>query len=644
MSKKNIFKIYFPLFFVIFELIIIYLFSFNYFQNQTPLPLIVFLLLCSTSALFLCIKMKYNSDAFCFLLIFSLLIIHAFFGINTTDPGYTLTKAWNFNLGNFSLETDYIWGSNYLISKWLSLGHFPSLLWLYSGYALQTAIIIFFSNKTVSLFCRQSTITKIIISITSAGFITIRAMHSYYGNLPACIIIIASYLYWYGIKNKKRVMILFAGIAIGFSIHCRLPQLLFLILPFCLYIYQIIINSISKKQLNFYPLIMTMGILAGLSLGFLILAINNNATTYIKVLRQLCISVFSESSKKYRETSLYESSNVLRRFLSECAKTLILTFSLIFSIALSNFAISRKKLKNFYSLAFTLTIEVIALFAFLPDYFLYIILANIICLFFFYISNNFKSEGFFETLAVILFSIFIALSSSIGSDTGFRAIFTSGAVVFPLCLSLSLSFYCAKIKDFSAGQFNISANNNFFSFLSKLLSLILFIVSLITFSTWKPIRGGCEHFSDLKTSDKILSIKGVYSKSSRIDCLEELYIFCKNQNNWQESPVLVLNSAPLLYPILNKTYEIKNTWGPWIFLNSSEEFFKLLNEYNSKREELYIILAISAQRTDSWPDYSLPTVMNGYEERYLKTVKWLKEEKYEKIFTNAGFAVYRKSQ
>ena len=59
---------------------------------------------------------------------------------------------------------------------------------------------------------------------------------------------------------------------------------------------------------------------------------------------------------------------------------------------------------------------------------------------------------------------------------------------------------------------------------------------------------------------------------------------------------------------------------------------------------LYIILAISAQRTDSWPDYSLPTVMNGYEERYLKTVKWLKEEKYEKIFTNAGFAVYRKSQ
>jgi hypothetical protein len=262
-----------------------------------------------------------------------------------------------------------------------------------------------------------------------------------------------------------------------------------------------------------------------------------------------------------------------------------------------------------------------------------IILAIIIFFFYLYIFYNYRSYNFSETFCFILYSVFVGLVSSIGSDQSFNTVYTSGAIALPLFLSLSVLMLPLKRKFSKEMRYEKGA--------LYLTVLFLFMQTGKKIVSWKPYRGGISSFKDqIVTSTVVPCLKGTYTNEKRMKSIDSLYLFCTSLPEWNNSQIVILNNAPFLYYMFNKPSVINGSWGPWLFLDTKDRIKNILLEYSSRIEKRdYIILATSAQR-ENWPDCPYPTVSVGYDDKYLYALQWLEMEKYILLYKNNSFSVF----
>ncbi len=588
-------------------------------------------------------KKNYISEPKAFHL-FSLLLgfslLKAIFGLDTTDTGFALSKAWNFYIGDPTAEMDFIWASSWLSSLWLRIPGDPSLIWARLLYN----IIMAFNGMAVYLIVRKIVSVKFIIwvGIILAGWAisTLQLLIPNYNNIPVFLISLSALLFWTGVLNKttqgiKKILILTAGLIMGLSVHTRLPYVFYYTLPFFLYGYYRFSrnrNDYLKKD-PFHSELLFIGMITGFLIGLIILSGLGGLDVYIERNLSFLQSNAQSTLIVNNQPLQHGISRLILINIKNIIKTVIPFFSLLimhYLLFLNNRKIHNYKLRlilRFIISGITIgTLFISSIYPMelgLPKH---SILGLILFNYYLYFISCWKDKNFFFISAFILFTVFLGLVSSLGSDRGFYTMFNSGAIIWPFTFSFGL------LLVIPTTEFNQIYFVKRFQFVILLLFVILSTIS------WRPYRD--DSFSRGLVPFTSPSIRGVLSNEDRVHAVDEVYTYCMQLPDWKNSRLLVLNSAPLFYFILDKPYYTTNDWGPWVYLNPFQHFQNILQTQNENPPDI-VILAISAQRSN-WPFINKPVVRDENIPKYQYTLKWLEDGGYISTFQNKAYSVYMK--
>ncbi|WP_156888412.1 hypothetical protein [Spirochaeta cellobiosiphila] len=413
----------------------------------------------------------------------------------------------------------------------------------------------------------------------------------------------------------------------GFSIHTRVPNILFLLFPLCVFIYIGLYKKKEQEDKNILSQIQwkkyLLGIIIGILLGVLIiLLLGKISILFDNVLASLMTSA-SQEAKAANETDLHSITSIVKKFVIQSSRVGFIFIS-IFTI--QEILILQSKKKFLLIILFVMALISVPFIPKLkilvsPSFHFYVL--GLIVFFYYYYFRFSKSSLIYSELFLTLTTIFIAIISSLGSDLGFKTILNSGGIVWPMVLSLYFIFRMQLMKSISYKKV-----------LTFSLLAILVFYSLLALVVWKPYRDSLKGSLQMGSQGML---KGTTSSKDRILVLQDLCDYMSLAPNFSKANLLVLNSAPLLYYMLDKDMPIANEWGPWIFLNPLETIKSLLSKYDS--EKGYVILAVSAQRSN-WPHLKEPTVRTLEKKKYEYVLSWLLENGYTPVHSNQSFVVY----
>lgn len=637
------------LFIIIIFIFILYLISLHLFRNNLFFKnnydfynftknyyfFIAFLFIIFTSSVVIKNKFYYYDD----FILFGLIFLYSCFwinkGVDLTDEGFIITKAWFIFDGLMKENADFMWLTTLLGGLWLRIAGFASILWERIGYSL---IISLFGLVSYKILKKEFPgIFTFFAVVTSSVIIRLNIQTVNYNNLPTLFIIFGTYFLYKSEHSTKKApfFIVTSGLLFGISFFCRFTNLVFLFLPILFFSVKIVfdknfLNNIGKI-LFFY-----LGTLAAIIFAFFILFTTKSLNSYLKNIYYMFFQVLI-TGKAITGNELSVETHSLKFLLIKIylnhtitsLRFLLYPFLLTFIIHLIVGRIKNIKLKKMFLFFFSLIIGII-FYYFIFKYnkkqssiftislivinFLLLLLTDI----------NFKKNFF-----IIFWGIFIAFFSFLGSDLGFKTMFSSGGIIILLPASFLL-IYNSNVK-----LINTNFNFKYYSIFVLVSLLIAFIVIQNRFIYRDEARKNLKVFSEIK------ELACIYTNETKRKALDEIYHYFKNKNLPKETRLLIINSQPLLYTLLNHKYYFITPWAPWIFLNDLDLIEIKFNEY--KEQNLlpeYIIFPFKNSREVGWPLSN--TLCKKSDEKAYKFFKDICESNlYELEFSNIGYLVYK---
>ncbi len=570
---------------------------------------LIFWIISSFFCLFVIFKYKKNySEVFNSWNLFILALLYTLYwipqGFDITDEGFTLSKSWFMLHGMWEENINATWGSTLINGIWLKLLGTPSIFWARVGYSLLIAsvasinfiILIEFFKKRESFF-----ITLLIVII---GTILVPQTINYQ-NLPT-IVILLSFLYMTkAIKKKKENYFIISGFFISISILVRFTNIIIIVIPiiYSLLRYFYITNDI--KEFKKIILKSYLGVVIGILLGIIILVFTKSLNIYYTNIIELLIN-----SNQFNTTHTY--SSLIQINLNDL--WLILSKSFFIGILLFVIPIIvNKDKKSFFKIITVITISWFMFFSmeFYGDSqnWKYLILSFSITGLIIFIS---LSKSIYEKYEVIFFGLVFFFLSHIGSDSGFRLLFFSQALVLPMSVFILL------LKDTT-----FKLNNKPYTFRIPVYSFLIFLILVIITKKADDVYRERPR-NELNTYFKSEALKGIKSNDRRVNTVDSLINFVENNFDKKKS-MLVVGQMPMIYFMLDRKYIVKNLWRS--------------NYDNSDKEPDYIIFSKKNIRDVSWPINSYP--LSSIDSTIYKYYKnFCIENQYIKLYENEMFEIY----
>ncbi len=543
-------------------------------------------------------------------------------GFDLTDEGWQLAKSWGILHGDFSGNSDLIWGSSYINGLWLNLNNVPSLLWariffliFIPCFGVLAYLILkeFFENKiaVVSILAAFLLFNKTFIIYSSVNY--------YYLPVYTSMLSFLFLIKFHKTEKLSRTYLILSGIFAGFSVHLKFTY--FLIIPFMLIYFIFLCAKKTKLISSVYFYISLFSIITA---GFIILAFSGSAGTLVYDHGRLSVAdMFSYffGTSTVNSSLNYSYSNLLKIYFKDLMSVINFTMAPLIILATLSFYV--KKLNKFKFV---------------------LILASAVLLYFFIYQN--PGESYLKLISVfvliqtaltlyltkpdeyagfkyyIFFSIFAL--SFLGSGTGFYAgAFSLGFLGFT-AYTLSASFSCAAEK---------------FDTKPILPVFIIIGTALQIFNSYSPYRDLPSPY--LNTEFRSPELSGIYSFKERVEVVDGFLEFAKKESFKSSKTIFV--AMPMFYylldvkPIISETHDV------------------ILGFEQLKKEVIeavpdVIVVPVQSPRGQLWP---LPQnadhwKKDGFERQTAHYYKFYNEyiaqNNFKRIFENAMFIAYRKHE
>ncbi|HAQ61267.1 TPA: hypothetical protein DCR49_04600 [Candidatus Delongbacteria bacterium] len=542
------------------------------------------------------------------------------YGLDITDEGWQLAKSWGLLHGSIEYNNDLIWGSSFVSGLWLSVINSPSIIWARIGNLIFLpffGIIIFSVLK--KFFSEKLAFLSVLLSFLFfyRTFLIYNSVNYY--TLPVFSLLLSFYfLTQFFISNNNSLKnLVFSSLFVAISIHLKFTFAAAVPL-FLIYLY-----FFSKKNKVYISAIQYYSVLivSYLLILFLLsifgdtggLSSESDRLSVVNMFKTLFGNGQVNSSLNYSFTYLFS------KYFKDMHG--IIKESSIFFLLFAGFGILSLKVKKF-RIPSILFASIFLLFSFitfsdnvLQSYSLIFAVSVLILLF-----NKVLNENIFYLLFIFLSLLIVSfIGSGLSFYTGLISLGFMGFVSFVLCLLYSSSSELIDLK---------------VPFFSILFFLLLFQIS----KTYSPYRDLPVTY--LNTMFKSTELTGIYSFKERVDVVDEFMEFAKSENIRSKKMIFV--GMPMFYYLLDVNPVISETHD--VILG-----FEQLKKEVIEAEPEVIVMPVQSPRGHLWP---LPQnakywTNDGFERQtahYYKFYReYIEENNFNKIFENAMFIAYRKS-
>lgn len=553
--------------------------------------------------------------------IFILLSFTYNLGFDLTDEGWQLAKSWGFFHGSLIENSDLIWGSTFVNGIWMALKGTPSVLWSRIGFLF----LIPFYGVVIYLILKEFYNKKISLISTAAAFLLYYRFYLNYNvvnyyYLPVFVLLL-SFLFFTKFHNSTNSKSLNTNLIIsaflaGISIHLKFTFILFI--PFfAVYLFL----STRKNRLTLLSAYY-VSMLSALISGFIILYFFGGASELTSGNTRLTIQAMIKTL--FGQDQVNSSLNYSFKYLfSLYLKDIFAVFrdlpGIIIPVLIASItAIKQPNIKP---------VAVIFIGAYLTSLILefpenhlivfeIIFTISLINLFF-----NRSKTGNFLFIPCIMLCVFGV--SFIGS----------GLSLFASLISLGFFGFTAYAicSIFDSKSETIDLRVVFYS----ILIVVFFSQTLKPYSPYRDLPAPY-----LNTMFKSPELSGIYSFKERVEVVDDFMDFAKKENIREDKVIFV--AMPMFYFLLDIKPVISETHD--VILG-----FEQLKKEVIEAEPDVIVMPVQSPRGQLWPLLQNADfwTRDGFERQtahfYEFYREYIKENNYNKIFENAMFIAYRKS-
>ncbi|MBN2788754.1 MAG: hypothetical protein JXR69_01030 [Candidatus Delongbacteria bacterium] len=592
-----------------------------------------------------------RSSFFIWLYSFFYLLSRVQYSLDVTDQGYHLSKAWALVNGDIANNIDMIWLTSFISGLWMKIIGHPSILWARVGYSIVVSLIIYFSVKTVMLYCEINFRKLVFIVITSVFFINFNYYLTVnYDNFPTMILIGSLYLILKDLRfssiSKKHLIL--AGSFIGLAIFAKISMILTLILPLVLYYES---DQPKKRKLKSLKYIYS-SVLCVMIAGFLLLSLLSQSTNYLKTFSHAALekntemnfepkndifdvfltdSMRSEPIRKneqyYKNSPDISGVGYLMKIYSEHFWNIIKVSLIIGVILLILYQITTVIRSPWLKLIFILLTSYVMILNNITSILIY-------CDFMIALAFAVISYSLFTTKKIdnqkkllLIGSVLVLILSFAGSNLSFNTSLRSGGAML---FFLNVIVFEGRSEKNRSKNLSITSSQ-----VSILLLAFVMIISLMKLVILEVHRDSEKKY--LTTMFKSNNLFGIFSTSQRVEAVDGLVKFLSGYELINNKAIFV-NHIPMLYYILDKEFAL-NT--PWIEIEDFVKFFEISENFKNENFPSLVIIAKKSGRSEYWP-----TVKKG-DSTEIFHLKWIdyfsyfvKKNDYKLKYENDMFKVF----
>jgi|GEM_PF-5930747 len=572
------------------------------------------------------------------------------FGIDLTDEGKQMSISWFLFNGEIPHSYNYNKIGSWIVNGlWLNIIRTPFMLWERLGGVLVMSLMTLFSYKILKLY--KNDIYTFFITLVILFLIICRNHPETkidHSNFPTLLAIISIYLMLLYVKpdysfNGKVIYNILSSLIMVISIAARYPHILFLIFPLiffiiCIFKYQIKGKKIITASVSYYLPVFLL-----LIIGLLYLFVSGKFEgDFIKKVLDSISGQFKSLGRIFNiDYLIWNDNNKLSTFsyplflLKKYLKDFIYILSLAVIFFIGLFSLEKiyrtynksrlysNKIDNtlFLFLGIILFIGMLlkpwmwymSIFGFIIAFLTIIMIRRI----------NLKNEFFYLYWGVLLIII-----SFIGSNNSFRHSVPAGAVFILFSITALLN----------KSRLDFFKEKNML-FLNKFT--ILFFIVILFISGYKKLFDNNKRDKMIYQLNKMYDspeLFGIFSSTERVDAIDGI-IRAAKEHMAKNSTLLCFNSVPMLHYLLNKDYYLDD---PWIIIEGYSTVGKrLVKDKIKNKYPDFIIFSKKSAKENSWPDTDVFFDAKD-KQLYDYLVEYIKESKYNNIYENDAFILYKK--
>lgn len=576
---------------------------------------------------------KYDIILFASVTIINTLLILQ--GLDITDTGFHLAYQY-FLISDFSsiiqnANATCIF-TNFIGGIWLHIFPYPSLIWARIGGILLLSFTSLFTYFTlIRFFEKKESFLAVFAStmlISSLYYLKLIDYYSFPAFLSVLILYFFSRSFFFNQKKISRIDCIIFGILFFLLIISRISALLLIIgLVGYIIIYKFLFNRhfIEKEELIFISIgfLSSFGIFVGLLYG------NGQLNNYWIGIEGF-FNYIQISSDGHDVNNIWYQISLFKYIFVATLGILLLYF-----VRKPHKNIKTIYIKSAFLIIFLFFVSIVTKVIFdesnrffMNEYIFFYSpiwagVSGFIVASYIIVKYSLKSDE--KYIYILEIGIIFTILTPIGSNTElFRVIY---GWWLPLSISLLLlplvshSFY----KDFQK-------NNNLF--LSIIIGILLLSGVIFFVGTYRD----SSNRGELLTEFNYPSLQGIYSTSERVKTVDE-FLWAIN-NSSQEGDTIFLSGYSSLYFFANRAPFLGD---PWISKRSNETIYWKISHYN--KELYYPELYGYSKSSAVWKNWPRTKEQFGTSENnsVLDEI-FIKEMKYNKIFENDFFVLYKFSK
>ncbi|GEM_PF-2629923 len=537
-------------------------------------------------------------------------------GFDVTDEGFVVTKSWFMFEGKWKDAVNMFWFSTFLNGIWLRIAGRPFLLWERVGYALLHACMALISFKILSFYRKGwrniFLVFSAVLVSTSSSAQTVN-----YKNVPVLLMLLSILFLHISIKNKRRILYtVISGAFLGVSIHARIPYLWIAALPPVFY-------SLYARRKEEYParkmvLLYYGGVLAGLVAGLGVLASAGSLGPFMVGIYDKLFRGFFVASG---DTTIgHSGGKILLKYL-ENAKELFVYTMVGVGLTVAGITVGGKLKRSVsYTLFMLLCFLGVMYFLFFGVPLYNFVLPLIFSIFIVLLLFCRERRSYFPA---VFWSLVLMIASFLGSGNGVKEILNTGGIYLALPLFLLIPL---KLKNVQ-----IRRHARYF--------VIIVTAVICIFGVYHKYSSVYRERERPKLTAQFQSpgLFGIWSSPERVEVVDGILEEMNRELEARDVPILVVNSAPMLYYLADRPYYLNN---PWILLKEKQEIKRqMLLRMEEEGPPAYIVLAKRNPRKPDWPlNESVYSKGSKYGYRYLTQFAG---DYYTALYENDFFIFYR---
>lgn len=556
-----------------------------------------------------------HAALFFYILVFLYQMTWILQGLDITDEGFNLTKAWFMLHGLWKENLDAIAGSSLFGGMWLSIFSKPYILWARLGAAMLIAAIFLLVFKILTLyFDKLKSFVFVFVACIYSTSPTLSCTTVNYNNFPILLALFSIFiLFKLNDKNKKIYSIL-VGLILVFAVFSRLMFAPFIFIPIFYFIFNKKENFLFSKSNNFFYL---LGLLIGFGLIFTLLITTYSLNDYVSNVK-INFGSSGNSHADKSHTLSYLANLYLNDFWSIIKKTVLVFVLALFIAFWSNIRIKKiLKIGIYFCFVYLIFYLIQNQTKFNFHWWKHYIIANIVTnTIIILIANKLQLK---EKMLLII-GFLLIFFSFIGSNNSVLVAIYSGSS--SLMFAGTLLFLDKSEFIFKKIKFTLKP----FVYVS-LLSILIFILVNKNNDVYrdKPRK-------ELNINFNSPQLFAITSSSSRVGCVDSLLQYFKS-NDFGNKTLLSVNSNPMIYFLVNKPYYLSNPWFVTI-----EEFENRIKE-NTLPD--IVVFATKNPRNRNWPQTTDTCI--AFDKPIFDYFKeFVEKDFYKCTYKNSMFEVYCK--